>query len=71
MSRIRQLLRMYAQGRGKKQISKLTGLSRNTVKKYLQQFISLKLTYDQVDAMNDQDLDILFIPKELPPALVV
>jgi len=66
MSRIRQLLRMYAQGRGKKQISKLTGLSRNTVKKYLQQFISLKLTYDQVDAMNDQDLDILFIPKELP-----
>ena len=63
MSRIRQLLRLYAQGRGKKQISTLTGLSRNTVKKYLQKFVALKLTYADVDAMNDYQLDLLFTPQ--------
>lgn len=68
MSRIRQLLRMYAQGKGKRQISTLTGLSRNTIKKYLHKFIALKLTYGEVEAMSDHDLDGLFIPPVEAPA---
>jgi transposase len=68
MSSIRQLLRMYAQGNGKKQISNLTGLSRNTIKKYLRRFVSLKLTYQQVEAMSDHELDCLFTPPAPPPA---
>lgn len=67
MSRIRQLLRLYAQGRGKKPISTLTGLSRNTVKKYLQKFVALKLTYADIEALNDHQLDLLFTP-QLPVA---
>src|SRR5690349_15301800 len=62
MSRIRQLLRLYAQGKGKKQISMLTGIARNTVKKYLQLFTTLKLTYADVDALSDYELDQLFTP---------
>lgn len=67
MSSIRQLLRMYAQGKGKKQISILTGLSRNIIKKYLHKFVSLKLTYAEVEAMSDHELDLLFIPPPAPP----
>lgn len=67
MSRIRQILRMYSQGRGKKQISALTGVARNTVKKYLQKFISLKLTYADIEVMNDHQLDSLFTPGQQAP----
>jgi len=59
---------MHSQGRGKKQISTLTGISRNTVKKYLQKFVSLKLTYAQAEAMNDHELDVLFTLREEPEA---
>src|ERR1051325_956853 len=67
MSSIRLLLRLYAQGKGKKQISALTGIARNTVKKYLHRFSTLKLTYADIDALDDQQLDQLFAPPA-PPA---
>ncbi len=35
MSKLRQMLRLYDQGESKKRIGVLCGLSRNTVKKYL------------------------------------
>lgn len=60
MSRIRQIFRMYAQGTGKKQISHLTGVARNTVKKYLYKFIAAKITYADIDAMSDHELDQFF-----------
>jgi DNA-binding NarL/FixJ family response regulator len=41
MYKIRQLIRLYADGRGSKFISSTTGIARNTVKKYLVQFVSL------------------------------
>ena len=53
MFKIRQLLRLYADGRGSKFISKTTGIARNTVKKYLLRFIELHLTIDRVEAMSD------------------
>lgn len=53
---------MYAQGTGKKQISTITGVARNTVKKYLHKFVSLKLTYADIEAMSDHALDSLFTP---------
>ena len=67
MSSIRQLLRMYAQGIGKKQISNLTGLSRNTIKKYLRKFNTFKITYADVETMSDHELDLLFTPPAEPP----
>lgn len=66
MSSIRLLLRLYAQGKGKKQISALTGIARNTVKKYLHRFSALKLTYADIDALSDQQLDQLLTPPAPP-----
>jgi response regulator of citrate/malate metabolism len=40
MSKIRQLLRLHAQGRSKLQIANQTGISRNTLKKYLKEYVS-------------------------------
>ncbi|MBS1631604.1 MAG: IS21 family transposase [Bacteroidetes bacterium] len=64
MSRIRQIFRLHAQGRSKKQISILTGCSRNTVKKYLYKFVEQRLTYTEIDQMSDHDLEQLFCPTE-------
>lgn len=66
MSRIRQIFRLHAQGRSKKQISILTGCSRNTVKKYLHRFIEKRLTFTEIDQMNDHDLEQVFCPSEAP-----
>ena len=60
MSRIRQILRLYTQGTSKKKISDLTASSRNTVKKYIHKFHKEQLTFEQVNAMNDHDLEQLF-----------
>lgn len=54
-------MRLYADGKGTKFISKATGISRNTVKKYLLQFVSLGLTVEQVDTMNDRQLATAFL----------
>lgn len=64
MSKIRLLLRLHAQGYGKKTISAQTGIARNTVKKYLLRFVSLRLTFDYIDKLNDHELEQLFVDKD-------
>lgn len=66
MTLLRQILRLYAQGTGKKRISALTGVSRNTIKKYLHTFASLQITYQDIDQLDDYRLDQLFAPA-VPP----
>ena len=61
MYKIRQLLRLYADGRGSKFISKTTGISRNTVKKYLLHYVSLGITLKDVDTMSDGQLATAFL----------
>src|SRR5450755_4614558 len=61
MYKIRQLLRLYASGRGSKFISSTTGIARNTVKKYLLQFVSLKLTMMEVEEMSDGQMARVFL----------
>ena len=56
MFKIRQVLRLYADGRSSKFISKTTGIARNTIKKYLLQFVELRLTIERVEAMSDRQL---------------
>ena len=60
MSKLRQVLKLHCQGQNKLQVSTLTGLSRNTVKKYLQIFGGLKTTWEDVSRLTDKDLDELF-----------
>ena len=61
MYKIKQLLRLYASGRGTKFISSTTGIARNTIKKYLQQFVSLKLTMSDIEEMSDAQLARAFL----------
>lgn len=60
MTKIRQILRLYMQGESKRRISELTGISRNTLKKYTLQFIQCRLTIDSVNQMNDHELALIF-----------
>jgi len=61
MYKIRQILRLYADGKGSKFISKTTGVARNTVKKYLVQFASLRLTIEDIEKMSDGKLALAFL----------
>ena len=60
MSKIRQLLRLHTHGKSKLFIKEHTGLSRNTVKKYIKLFQESKLTYDELAQLSDKDLNDLF-----------
>ena len=64
MFKIRQVLRLYASGKGKKYISQSTGVARNTVKKYLLRFILSQKSIAQVENMSDAQMAAIFIPNE-------
>jgi transposase len=60
MSKLRQILRLYNQGEKKLKISELTGVSRNTLKRYLKIYLQLGLTIKDIEARSDKELDSLF-----------
>lgn len=60
MSKIRQLLRLYTQGESKLKISALTGVSRNTTKKYIKRFHQLGIDIEELDLLGDNKLEELF-----------
>ena len=60
MSKLKQVLKLHCQGQSKLKISTSTGLSRNTVIKYIHIFVSLKTTWEEVNQLSDKDLDDLF-----------
>jgi transposase len=64
MYKIRQLIRLYADGRGSKFISSTTGIARNTVKKYLVQFVTLGLSLQDIEKMTDGQLASIFLPEK-------
>ncbi len=66
MSKLRQVLKLHCHGQNKLQISAITGLSRNTVKKYIRTFIGLRTTWEDVSRLSDKDLDILFREEPQP-----
>ena len=64
MNKLRIILRLYTEGKSKLFISKYCGVSRNTVKKYIKEFESSKLTYEQVAEMSNSHLHPLFQREE-------
>lgn len=60
MSKLRQILRLYTEGEKKLKISELTGISRNTLKKYIRIYHGLSLTPELVEMYSDRQLDELF-----------
>ncbi len=59
MRKIKQLYRLYTQGISKRKISKQLGISRNTVRKYLELLVKSKLTSEEIDRLNFEDLRLL------------
>jgi response regulator of citrate/malate metabolism len=65
MFTIRQILRLYASGKGTKTISQSTGIARNTIKKYLVSLCFVgERTIEQIEAMSDAQMSRLFLIKE-------
>ena len=60
MSKLRQILRLYSQGEKKLKISTLTGVSRNTLKKYLRIYQGLGLSIKDIELLSDKKLDEMF-----------
>ena len=62
MSNVRQIIKLYSQQMGKKKIGERLGMSRHTVKFYIDIFHSLKTTKDDLFRLTDFELNKLFHP---------
>ena len=60
MSKARTILKMYTEGVSKQSISLRTGATRNTVKKYIRQFIAMGKTLEEIDKLSDTQLEAVF-----------
>lgn len=60
MSKIRQILRMYDQGRSRQYIALHLDIARNTVKKYLATYDASGLSFKEVNALDDKALEDFF-----------
>lgn len=67
MTKLRQILRLYAEGESKRRISELTAISRNTLKKYILQFRKGQFTIDSISEMSDHELELVFGTTVEPP----
>jgi transposase len=67
MSKLRQILRLHTQKFSKLQIALQTGVSRNTLKKYILDFNALGVSFEELNTLSDQDLEALFIKTEEKP----
>lgn len=56
---IRQIIRLYSQGNGKRFISRQLGISRNTVETYIAGFLGHDLSWQDVEKMSDHELNKL------------
>ncbi len=60
MNKLRQVLRCHANGNGAKSINNLTGIARNTVRKYLRRFMELNRGIEDLLKLEDPDLNEIF-----------
>src|SRR5271157_5003693 len=65
MNKVRMILRMFTQGESKSNISKKTNTSRNTVKKYIRDFISFGMSFNELNGLSDTQLESLFTNEPL------
>ncbi len=61
MLKLRQVIRLYNQGKGTKAIAGMLFISRNTIKKYLHIFLSSGLSYEAFSEMSDLELSQKFL----------
>lgn len=69
MSKLRQVIKLHHQGCSKVHISKVTGIARNTVKKYLRVLLTISSNAEDLSKLSDKQLDALFCPEpQLDPS---
>lgn len=62
MSKIRQIIKLYSQQLGKRKISERLGMSKNTVKQYIDYYHRLKMSKEELLKLSDYELNKLFHP---------
>lgn len=62
MNNVRQIIKLYSKGLGKKKIALRLGISKNTVKSYVEYFSRLNTTWEDLSRLSDCDLNKLFHP---------
>lgn len=67
MSKLRQIIKHYTHKQGTRTIRDLTGVSRNTVKKYIARYQELQRPWDELSKLNDKDLEALFLEEPIIP----
>lgn len=61
MTKVRIILRQYTQGVSRKMIGEKTTVARNTVKKYIRQFIAMDRPLEELEKLTDSELERLFM----------
>lgn len=67
MSNIRHILRLHTQNIGFFEIIKQTGILRSTLRKYINDFNSSGLKFEEINELSDKDLEELFLKPEEKP----
>lgn len=67
MSKVRQVIKLYSQNMGKKKIGFRLGMSKNTVKLYVDRYLQLKTPITEILKLSDFELDKLFHPPQTTP----
>ncbi len=62
MSKVRQIIKIFSQGIGKKKIAQKLAVSKNTVKLYTDTFNKLTTTWDALAKLTDFELNRIFTP---------
>ena len=63
VNKVKQILQWYTEGVPKLQISLKTGVSRNSVKSYIRQFIAMDKSLEEILCLKDSELEQLFLSK--------
>ena len=64
MSKVRQILKLHSQGIGKKKNGTRLAMSKNTVKLYIDKYMELRISLDELMKLNDYELDKHFHPSQ-------
>lgn len=66
MTKLRTIIRLYEDRMGLKTIAVMARTSRNTVKKYIHAWNSLKMSFDEFQSKSDTELHDLFCISDIP-----
>lgn len=67
MSNVRQIIKLYSQAMGKKKIALRLGISKNTVKQYVERYKNLHIPWGELSRLTDFELNKLFHPPQQIP----